>query len=354
MAFSIPAYEEIKAAILRDIANQLADAATDTASDFGVRAAAVGAAIEGLYQHQAFLERQIFPDSADTAYLERHAAFRGITRKRAITATGTALFSGTPSVAIALGTEAKTAAGLVFVTSEAGGIGADGTALVPVQGGAAGSAYNLIAETSLTLTSAPSGVQGTAVLASATAGGTDAETNAELLARLQTYMRTPPSGGTKADYERWALAVPGVSQAWCFPLRRGLGTVDVAVLGPEGIPEPEVLAAVLTAIESARPVACRSVHVYAPTPLVIPVTVQVSLANGTTGFEAALNTALQTYFIALKPGSAVLRSQLISLASGLAGLMDLALAAPAVSVQTRADAESLQLPVLGQVTVEAL
>ena len=114
---------------------------------------------------------------------------------------------------------------------------------------------------------------GTAALASATTGGVDAETDAELLARLLSYMRTPPSGGTKSDYERWALAVPGVSQAWCFPLRRGLGTVDVAVLGPEGIPESEVLAEVLTAIEAARPVACRSVHVYAPTPLPVPVTV---------------------------------------------------------------------------------
>lgn len=354
MAFDIPAYEAIKAAILRDIANQLPDASTGPDSDFGVRAAAVGAAVEGLYQHQSYLERQIFPDSADTAYLERHAAFRGITRKRALTATGTVRFSGTPGAAVPIGTEAKTVAGLAFISTEAANIGADGTAVIPVRGGAAGAAYNMEAGAALTLTSAPSGVLGAAALANATTGGIDAETDAELLARLQTYMRTPPSGGTKADYERWALAVPGVSQAWCFPLRRGIGTVDVAVLGPEGIPEPDVLAAVLTAIEAARPVACRSVHVYAPTLLPIPVTVRVALANGTTGFEAALNSALETYFAALKPGSAVLRSQLVGLASGLAGVMDLALTEPAASVQTRADAESLQLPVLGQVTVEPL
>lgn len=59
------------------------------------------------------------------------------------------------------------------------------------------------------------------------------ETDAEFLARLLTYIRRPPAGGNKYDYEKWSLEIDYVAQAWCFPLGQGLGTVDVVILADE-------------------------------------------------------------------------------------------------------------------------
>jgi uncharacterized phage protein gp47/JayE len=59
------------------------------------------------------------------------------------------------------------------------------------------------------------------------------ETDAELLARLLTYIRRPPAGGNQYDYIKWALEIDYVAKAWCFPLAQGLGTVDVVILADE-------------------------------------------------------------------------------------------------------------------------
>lgn len=56
------------------------------------------------------------------------------------------------------------------------------------------------------------------------------ETDAELLARLLTYIRRPPAGGNQYDYVKWAKELDYVAEAWCFPLAQGLGTVDVVIL----------------------------------------------------------------------------------------------------------------------------
>ena len=73
MPFAIPPFTSIRDTLLRDLKNQLPDADTGPDSDFFVRASATASAVEGLYQHQAWLVRQIFPDSADREFLELHA-----------------------------------------------------------------------------------------------------------------------------------------------------------------------------------------------------------------------------------------------------------------------------------------
>jgi uncharacterized phage protein gp47/JayE len=61
-------------------------------------------------------------------------------------------------------------------------------------------------------------------------GGTDQETDDELRLRVLTRIRQPPMGGDADDYVAWALAVPGVTRAWCSPLEMGIGTVTVRVM----------------------------------------------------------------------------------------------------------------------------
>lgn len=351
MGFTPPDYLAIKAAMLRDVANQVPEAATGTDSDFGVRAGAVAAAVEGLYQHQAYIARQTFPDTADTEYLEKHAALHGLTRKRATVAQGVATLTGTPGAVVPLGTEAKTVAGLVFITTAEAVIGAGGNVAVPVQAGAAGTTYNLAAGAGLTLTSAPSGVQGAAVLTSAAIGGTEAETNAELLARVLDVLRNPPAGGNKADWRRWAMNVDGVTAAYVFPLRRGLGTVDLCVTSAGGLPSAEILEAVRAYLDTVRPTGANDFLVLAPVLAPVPVAAQVRLSGLTlTQAEAAITTALAAYFATLEPGDPAYLSRIETAISGVPGVVDRVVATPAANV----DMDAIQWARLGTVTVGLL
>lgn len=356
MGFTPPDYAAIKAGILRDVQNQLPDAVTGADSDFGVRAGATAAAVEGLYQHQAWIARQVFPDTADTEWLEHHAALHGLTRKRATVAQGAATFSGTPGAVVPLGTEAKTLAGLVFVTTQEATIspvvnGAGGTTLVPVQAGATGTAHNLAAGAGLTLTAAPSGVQGAAVLTCAAIGGTEAETNAELLARVLDVLRNPPAGGNKADWRRWAMNVDGVTAAYVFPLRRGLGTVDVCITSAGGLPSAEILEAVRAYLDEVRPTGANDFLVLAPVLAPVPVAALVRLSGLTLAqAEVAITTALGAYFATLEPGDPAYLSRIETAISGVPGVVDRVVSTPAANV----DMGAIQWARLGAVTVGLL
>ena len=60
MPLSTPDFETIRGALLRDLQNLRADADVGPDSDFFVRASSVASAVEGLYQHQSWIARQIF------------------------------------------------------------------------------------------------------------------------------------------------------------------------------------------------------------------------------------------------------------------------------------------------------
>ena len=118
MALTTPDYPAIKTAILRDIANLNPAAAVGVDSDHAVRASATGAAIEGLYQHQQYLAREIMPDTA-IDWLLRHAVIRGLTPKLAAQATGTVTMTGTAGSAIPLGAMMNSAPGISLTVSAA-------------------------------------------------------------------------------------------------------------------------------------------------------------------------------------------------------------------------------------------
>ena len=55
------------------------------------------------------------------------------------------------------------------------------------------------------------------------------ETISDYLARHLSHIRNPDSGGRDADYINWAEEVDNVIKAWCYPIARGAGTVDVVI-----------------------------------------------------------------------------------------------------------------------------
>lgn len=350
--FTTPDFLTLRAALLRDIANQLPDAATGNDSDFAIRANAIAAAIEGLYEHQQWIVRQLLPDTADTEFLVRWASLYNLTQKPAAAASGTILFSASQNVIIPVGTQAKTPDGIAFVTTAFGNVPAGGTLAIAACAVVAGITGNLTANAALTLTAAPAGVNNSCTIATAMTGGMDAESDASLLARLLARLRNPPHGGNANDYLAWALAVPGVAEAYVYPLRRGVGTVDVVIEGAAGsLPSAQLISNAQAAINAVKPVTAdclvlASVHV--------PVAITATLTlNGTTlaTVTAAINAALAAYFSTLTPGDDVVRNRIVAILADTPGVLDFALTAPAANVVTTVDANAVQLATLGLVTL---
>ena len=63
MPYDIPDFEEIRNRILRDTRNFDRYAHITPDSDHYIRASATASAVEGLYDHQSWITRQIFPDT---------------------------------------------------------------------------------------------------------------------------------------------------------------------------------------------------------------------------------------------------------------------------------------------------
>lgn len=351
MQFITPDQTVIKQNILRDILNLLAGAPISDDSDFSVRASATSAAIEGLYQHQQWIVRQIFPDTADVELMAIHAALRNIRLKAATFSAGTITFSGTPGASVIVGTEAKTLEGIAFVTTVAAVIGVGGTVDVVSQAVVAGEAGNVAASTALTLTAAPIGVNASAVVVSMLAG-TNIETPASLLGRLLFVLRNPPASGNAADYKRWALEVDGCDGAFVYPRRRGLGTTDIIITSAGGLPSAGLIADVEDHVNSLRPVGVNTLAVLAPTLLVQNFTIEIKVSGISLATAATLiDAALDSYYNTLLPGDTFVRSIVEALISGVVGVTDRTVVAPAANVVPTVDGSTVQWCRKGSVAV---
>ncbi|MBK0397492.1 baseplate J/gp47 family protein [Kingella bonacorsii] len=323
--FTPPNFDTIRAAILRDTQSLIPDADISADSDHYVHASRLASCAAGQYAHQTWITRQIFPDTADTDYLERHAALRGITRRAATRAGGMVTISGTAGARLAAGAQIKL--GNRFYTTRTDAV-IDGSlsARVPIVASEAGEQGNCDT-TAGQLMAASAGISSDVML-SAT-GGTDAENDASLLSRLLERIRRPPAGGNRHDYKNWALSVDGVSSAYVYPLRRGLGTVDVAITSANQLPSAETLAAVQNYIDAVRPVTAKNVRVLAPDITRVDVRVRVKLAGADwAAAQREIQAALDAYFDALIPADDVVVSQLEAVISNAAGVVDRVLLAP--------------------------
>jgi uncharacterized phage protein gp47/JayE len=347
MGFVTLNYQAIRDGILRDIANQRPSANVAADGDFSIRANASGAAIEGLYQHQQWIVRQLFPDTSDSDYLEAHAGRRGLARKLPTPAAGAVMFGGSVGAVVPVGTESKTTSNVAYLTTATDVIGAGGAVTLVAQASAPGAAGNAATGTALTLTAAPSGILSTAAIVTMT-GGTDVETDASLLSRLLFVLRNPPCGGAAHDYYTWAMQVSGVTAAYVYSNRRGLGTTDVVILTAGGLAGAALVAAAQTYIDTQRPVQADFL-VFAPTGVPVNVTGTLTLAPGYTAaaVQGSINTAMAAYFATLKPGDTAYLNRIRAIVSDTAGVVDFALTSPTANVAAVVDATHTQMCVLG-------
>lgn len=354
MSYTVPALGTIHTDILRDISNQLPLADTGTDSDYSVRAAATASALEGLYDHQAWIAKQIFPDTADSDMLTLHARVRGLSYKQAVQAGGTVQLNGAVKSVALSGQMLVRGDGAQYMTTADATTNTDGIAIVTAIAVVAGSTGNANAGTALTLSSPPNGFSSSASVVSMV-GGTDIETSGELLARLLDVIRNPPAGGNAYDYRRWAMNVPGVSAAYIYPLRRGLGTVDIVIIASGGLPSATTITAVQTYIDGVRPVTAKNALVLAPTIVTIDHSIAVSLSGILlVAAKQLIQTGLNNYFSGLAPGDPYIRSRAEAIVSELSGVTDRQIITPSANVIPATNAAVVQWCQMGNLIVEPM
>ncbi|EIJ69578.1 baseplate J/gp47 family protein [Pasteurella bettyae] len=327
--FIVPTLEEIRESLLRDYQTYYPNADTSEDSDAYARASSLAACAEGIYAHQKWLIKQFFPDTADTEFLEKYAGLRGLRRRNATYAAGKgATISGNPDAVIAIGLQIKTEDGRFYETTESAVISSGGTAVVAVRSLATGAVQNIKIATKGSFMAAPVGVS-TDVVLNDVVGATNAESDSSLLERLLNKIRRPAAGGNKYDYKDWALEVDGVEQAYVYPLRRGLGTVDIAITADNGVPSDDTVRRAQAYIDDERPVTAKESKVVKPDVTKVNFNIQVKISGvALNDIKTAIRNALTDYFNGLIPGDDLIVSQCEAVVSDLIGVVDRRFVAP--------------------------
>lgn len=310
--------------------------------------------VHTLHGFLEFLARQLFGDTAEREALLRMAALYGIVPTPAAFATGDVTATGTNGSTILAGEILR----LDAVTSYrvvTGQTIASGTATLPVIAVLAGTAGNLVEGASLSFESPIPGVTSTATVATGgITGGVEEEGTEEVRDRYLLRLREPPQGGADQDYEAVALAVPGVTRAWVFPVELGLGTVVVRFVldDPDRasiFPDVGEVADVQDAEEAERPITA-VVTAVAPTDL--PVAFTIHLVPDTADTRVAVAAELGDLFTRVaEPGDGagrgtVLLSQIRTAIGVAEDVTDYTLTVPPADVVPAIG----ELPTVGTIT----
>ena len=295
----------------------------------------------------AFLQNCIGTDADEKAQEE------GLSRKAGTKAKGSVTFTGEVGKEIPEGTLCGTVGDLHFTTTETGEIGEKGSVTLPVEAEEIGNKYNVPAGY---INFLPVNINGVTSITNAegTLGGSEKETDAELIARILLKKRTPATSGNKHHYLQWALEVNGVGNAKIFPLDNGPGTVGVMpITGGGRAPSEEILQAVRENIEEQRPIGA-TVSVYAPEEVQIAVSAMISLSADTA--LSTVQTAYQKSFEAyIKEG--VFRLQAIDYYKCISLLYEISGVTSVKNFRLNGGTESIQIgekqiQVCGNVSVE--
>lgn len=380
MPFARPSLSDIRSQVAQDIKSAL------PGSDPLLRHSNLkitGDVQAGLaHEHYGYLDwiaQQAVPQTATEEYLESWAALKRVFRIPATVATGSVIFTGSAETVVPSGTPLERGDGQKYVTTAAGAI-VSTSVTVPVAAvadpsGALGAPGNCDAGTALTVGTAIAGLNSTGYAASAFTGGADLESDDSLRTRMLLAYQNPPHGGDAADYVEWALAVPGVTRAWCVPNAFGSGTVAVYMMfdqaeaahggfpqgsngvsqndaGPGGVPRDTVATGdqltVADAICLVQPVTAL-VYALAPTPSSQNFTIS-GIAGASAGVKSQISAAITNVFrqyAEIKAGASTLNlSYVDSAIAAIPGTAGFVITSPVANIST----PSGSLPTLGAVT----
>ena len=225
---------------------------------------------------------RVLLDTAEGEYLDRKALDYNETRNPAEAAVGNLLFTGEPGTAIPIGTEALYGS-LVFETTAAARISAEGYCEVGARCQTEGTAGNVAAETISVLRVAIDGVKSVTNTAPF-GGGTQAESDDSFRSRILEKIRQPITSGNRNHFIYWAKQVSGVGGAKCLGAEVcGSGKVRVIVLSDQyAAPDDVILGNVKAHIEEERQIGAA-------------VTVAAATRYSLTDIRQNIQTALQRY-----------------------------------------------------------
>jgi uncharacterized phage protein gp47/JayE len=262
-----------------------------------------------------WLALQLLPDTAETEWLDRHAAIwlPGNGRKTATFASGTVTATGINGSILPQGSQLTGAAsgGVLYETLAQITVGA-GPTPVDVRAVDPGVAGNLDQGSGLAFVNAIAGVDGTVTVVEMD-GGVDVESDDELRERVLERIQQPPMGGAQYDYVAWAKQVPGVTRAWAAP-EQGPGTMTVRFLmddlraDDDGWPTPADIETVAAYIDLKRPVTVKDCYVMAPIKQFLDLTI-FDLAVDDAATRAAIEQSIRNMlFVQAAPGQTIYRS----------------------------------------------
>lgn len=358
MPYAPLSYAELLDQLLTDYRNRVPGADTRVDSEIYVRCAVTAGVVWQVMHGVRWIEDQIFPTSADHDNLLRHAANYDMTpADPGIADDGTITLSGTNGTVVASGLALAHEDGVTFTTTSGGTI-ALGVLAVTATADDGGAEGNKSVGQTLTVQSPPVGVDSEAEVTTAFTNGTDAETDAQLLVRLLLRMREGNAGGTAIDYEQWALEVAGVVFATCLPLRRGAGTVDVAVFQADGdgnriAAGPTLRAEVLAHLNAERPV---TADVGVPELDEVVQDLELSgmvLADGLelSDVQALVEDAYGDLVRSVVAGGTLYRVQIIRAIGGIEGIYTFDVDVPATDVVSTVDPTTVEFFSPGTVTL---
>lgn len=239
-----------------------------------------------------------FAETSSGDYLKMRAHEHGVEERAATCATGpgAGLITGTPGAVVAVGSIFTTGSGEQFATTTAVTLADNGLGTVDIAAVNAGIQGNVpIGAITLIPVTIPGVISFTNALE--TSGGSDAESDADLLARLREKVRQPATSGNVAHYVQWAKETPEVGDARVLPLWNGPGTVKVVIIDTNMSPaNSTIVGSVSTHIEDSRPIGAL-VTVESAEGLNINVNATVQLEAGAllSDAQATFETMLTTY-----------------------------------------------------------
>lgn len=267
-------------------------------------------------------------------YLDRHAQTVDLERLAATAAEGEVTFSGDPGAVIPSGTIVAPAVTVPDeITAEfavlTGGVVPGGGVLdLPVRATTAGVLGNVGPGAVVHVLAGPTDDVAVAN-ADAIVGGTERETDAELLRRVLGAYRSPRGGGRVQDYVAWAQAELGVREVTVHRRHAGPGTMLVVAMGAGGQP---VSAGTLTSLEARRGELPAEPVVTIATSTILNVTVAstVELDDGytlagapsTPSVQASAEAAVRAYVERVRSGGEVVLAEVNGALVRAAGVHD--------------------------------
>jgi uncharacterized phage protein gp47/JayE len=236
MPFKIPSLSDTREFLLAVGKALFPDRNFDNVRSYhGRRTTYLSAGITQLHSHIQKAQNDAMPDTAsDDGPIDRWGGIVGVVRKGATPARKSAAgrVRGAFGMSVIVGSElVHESSGLRFQIANGTTIPAALFIDVDIVGIDTGVQTRLLKGVTLKFVDTPAGLETDVVLQKdLDEDGFDSEQFGAYRARVLSAFASPSAGGSASDYVRWALEVSGVSAAYCYPNRAGVGTVDVVGL----------------------------------------------------------------------------------------------------------------------------